>query len=80
LKEPASLFEHFIIVGLHPETNLRPVEEAFRRRKKWEMEMSRYEVADYRILRHRGPQFPILEPQVCATLFFSLSLHSFEHA
>jgi hypothetical protein len=64
LKEPASLFEHFIIVGLHPETNLRPVEEAFRRRKKWEMEMSRYEVADYRILRHRGPQFPILEPQI----------------
>ncbi|EFH60452.1 predicted protein [Arabidopsis lyrata subsp. lyrata] len=64
LKEPTSLFEHFIIVGLHPETNLRPVEEAFRRRKKWEMEMSRYEVADYRILRHRGPQFPILEPQI----------------
>ncbi|XP_010415945.1 PREDICTED: uncharacterized protein LOC104701884 [Camelina sativa] len=64
VKEPTSLFEHFIIVGLHPETNLKPVEEAFRRRKKWEMEMSRYEVADYRILRHRGPQFPILEPQI----------------
>ncbi|CAN8257549.1 unnamed protein product [Cochlearia groenlandica] len=63
-KEPTSLFEHFIIVGLHPETNLKPVEEAFRRRKKWEMEMSRYEVADYKILRHRGPQFPILEPQI----------------
>ncbi|KAJ0265498.1 DENN protein [Hirschfeldia incana] len=63
-KEPTSLFEHFIIVGLHPETELKPVEEAFRRRKKWEMEMSRYEVADYRILRHRGPQFPILEPQI----------------
>ncbi|CAA7013969.1 unnamed protein product [Microthlaspi erraticum] len=63
-KEPTSLFEHFIIVGLHPETDLKPVEEAFRRRKKWEMEMSRYEVADYRILRHRGPQFPILEPQI----------------
>lgn len=45
------------------------------------MEMSRYEVADYRILRHRGPQFPILEPQVCATLIlFPLSSHSFEHA
>nr|VDD29101.1 unnamed protein product [Brassica oleracea] len=63
-KEPTALFEHFIIVGLHPETELKPVEEAFRRRKKWEMEMSRYEVADYRILRHRGPQFPILEPQI----------------
>ncbi|CAH8361179.1 unnamed protein product [Eruca vesicaria subsp. sativa] len=63
-KEPTSLFEHFIIVGLHPETDLKPVEEAFRRRKKWEMEMSRYEVADYRILRHRGPQFPILQPQI----------------
>ncbi|CAH8354626.1 unnamed protein product, partial [Eruca vesicaria subsp. sativa] len=63
-KEPTSLFEHFIIVGLHPETELKPVEEAFRRRKKWEMEMSRYEVADYRILRHRGPQFPVLEPQI----------------
>ncbi|CAH8359073.1 unnamed protein product [Eruca vesicaria subsp. sativa] len=63
-KEPISLFEHFIIVGLHPETELKPVEEAFRRRKKWEMEMSRYEVADYRILRHRGPQFPVLEPQI----------------
>ncbi|KAJ4888873.1 DENN (AEX-3) domain-containing protein [Raphanus sativus] len=63
-KEPTSLFEHFIIVGLHPETDLKPVEEAFRRRKKWEMEMSRYEVADYRILRHRGPQFPVLQPQI----------------
>ncbi|CAG7900404.1 unnamed protein product [Brassica rapa] len=63
-KEPTSLFEHFIIVGLHPETDLKPVEEAFRRRKKWETEMSRYEVADYRILRHRGPQFPVLQPQI----------------
>ncbi|XP_010540930.1 PREDICTED: uncharacterized protein LOC104814537 isoform X2 [Tarenaya hassleriana] len=63
-KEPASLFEHFIIVGLHPETNLEAVEEAFRKRKKWEMEMLRYEVADYNILRHRGPQLPILEPQI----------------
>ncbi|KAJ0254158.1 DENN protein [Hirschfeldia incana] len=63
-KEPTSLFEHFIIVGLHPETDLKPLEEAFRRRKKWEMEMSRYEVADYRILRHRGPQFPVLQPQI----------------
>ncbi|KAG2323605.1 hypothetical protein Bca4012_059085 [Brassica carinata] len=63
-KEPTSLFEHFIIVGLHPGTDLKPVEEAFRRRKKWEMEMSRYEVADYRILRHRGPQFPVLQPQI----------------
>ncbi|CAN8271042.1 unnamed protein product [Cochlearia groenlandica] len=64
LKEPNALFEHFIIVGLHPEKDLKPVEEAFRRRKKWEMEMSRYEVSDFRILRHRGPQFPILEPQI----------------
>ncbi|CAN7076930.1 hypothetical protein Bca4012_075412 [Brassica carinata] len=63
-KEPTSLFEHFIIVGLLPETDLKPVEEAFRRRKKWETEMSRYEVADYRILRHRGPQFPVLQPQI----------------
>ncbi|XP_010548732.1 PREDICTED: uncharacterized protein LOC104820065 isoform X2 [Tarenaya hassleriana] len=63
-KEPTSLFEHFIIVGLRPETNLEAVEQAFHRRKKWEMEMSRYEVADYKILRHRGPQLPILEPQI----------------
>ncbi|XP_021893737.1 uncharacterized protein LOC110811521 [Carica papaya] len=63
-KEPTSLFEHFIIVGLHPEANLEAVEEAFAKRKKWEMQMARSEMIDFKMLQHRGPSLPMLEPQI----------------
>ncbi|XP_024043810.1 uncharacterized protein LOC18046225 isoform X3 [Citrus clementina] len=63
-KEPTSLFEHFIIVGLHPEANLVCVEDAFARRKKWESEMAKSEMLDLRVLQYPGPSLPTLEPQI----------------
>ncbi|XP_031100056.1 uncharacterized protein LOC116004232 [Ipomoea triloba] len=63
-KEPTSLFEHFIIVGLHPEANLKAAEDAFARKKKWELELERSDIVDIRMLPHRGPPLPSLEPQV----------------
>lgn len=63
-EEPKSIFEHFIIVGIHPDANLGAVEEAFAKRKKWEMEMTRSGIVDLKMLQHRGPPFPTFEPQV----------------
>ncbi|XP_062148406.1 uncharacterized protein LOC133857238 isoform X1 [Alnus glutinosa] len=63
-KEPTSLFEHFIIAGLHPDANLEVVEDAFATRKKWELEMANSEILDVKMLQHRGPSIPTLEPQI----------------
>lgn len=64
-KEPTSLFEHFVVVGLHPDANLEVVEHAFARRKKWERETENDENLDYRIPQQQRPPEPTLEPQVC---------------
>ncbi|XP_057438466.1 uncharacterized protein LOC130730467 isoform X2 [Lotus japonicus] len=61
-KEPTSLFEHFVIVGLHPDANLEVVEDAFARRKKWEKE--RCEFPDLKMLQQQKPAEPTLEPQI----------------
>ncbi|GLT41478.1 hypothetical protein SLA2020_155390 [Shorea laevis] len=63
-KEPTSIFEHFIVAGLHPDANLEAAEEAFARRKKWELEVSKSEMVDYRMLHNRGPAPPTFEPQI----------------
>ncbi|GMP90540.1 hypothetical protein CsSME_00041616 [Camellia sinensis var. sinensis] len=63
-EEPISLFEHLIIVGLHPDANLDVVEDAFAKRKKWESEMQKYEMMDIKLRQYRGPSFPTLEPQI----------------
>ncbi|KAB1208648.1 DENN domain-containing protein 5B [Morella rubra] len=63
-KEPTSLFEHFIIVGIHPDANLEVVEEAFAKRKKWEFEMEKSEILDSKMLQYRGASNPTLEPQI----------------
>ncbi|KAI7984602.1 DENN domain-containing protein 5B [Camellia lanceoleosa] len=63
-EEPMSLFEHLIIVGLHPDANLDVVEDAFAKRKKWESEMQKYEMMDLKLRQYRGPSFPTLEPQI----------------
>lgn len=60
-KEPTSLFEHFIIAGLHSNANLDVVEDAFAKRKKWESDMAEYEVD---LKDQSGPSVPTLEPQV----------------
>lgn len=58
-KEPTSLFEHFIIVGLHPDANLEVVEDAFSKRKRWELQVAQSELLD-----KQGKTIPTLEPQV----------------
>ncbi|XVF21489.1 hypothetical protein REPUB_Repub12eG0094600 [Reevesia pubescens] len=63
-EEPKSIFEHFIIVGIHPDANLGDVKEAFAKRKMWEMEMKRSGIIDLKIIQHQGPPLPTFEPQV----------------
>ncbi|XP_011083072.1 uncharacterized protein LOC105165685 [Sesamum indicum] len=63
-KEPTSLFEHFVVVGIHPDAKLEAVEDAFIRKKKWEQEMERTETVDFDMQKRRQPTFPTLDPQV----------------
>ncbi|KAE8681744.1 alcohol dehydrogenase class-3 [Hibiscus syriacus] len=63
-RQPESIFEHFIIVGIHPDANLGVMEEDFARRKKWEMEMKRSGIIDLKLIQHRGPPLPTFEPQM----------------
>ncbi|XVF72109.1 hypothetical protein PTKIN_Ptkin12aG0094200 [Pterospermum kingtungense] len=63
-EQPKSIFEHFVIVGIHPDTNLGAVEEAFAKRKKWEMEMRKSGILDLKMLQYRGPPLPTFEPQI----------------
>ncbi|KAG9154348.1 hypothetical protein Leryth_000784 [Lithospermum erythrorhizon] len=63
-EEPSTLFEHFIVAGLHPNVNLESVEAAYVQRKKWEMELEKSDMVDLRMLQHRGPLLPTLEPQI----------------
>ncbi|KAJ4968036.1 hypothetical protein NE237_014737 [Protea cynaroides] len=63
-KEPTSLFEHFLIVGLHSDANLEGVEDAFAKRKIWELEMAKSEIMDLKMIQHRGPPIPTFDPQI----------------
>ncbi|KAF5179359.1 DENN (AEX-3) domain-containing protein [Thalictrum thalictroides] len=63
-KEPTSLFEHFVIVGLPSDTNLKAVEDVFAKRKTWELQMANSGVLDTKIHQYRGPTYPALEPQI----------------
>nr|KJB11024.1 hypothetical protein B456_001G237100 [Gossypium raimondii]KJB11025.1 hypothetical protein B456_001G237100 [Gossypium raimondii] len=62
-EQPTSIFEHFIIAGVHPDTDLGTVEEAFAKRKKWETDMKRSGMIDVKMLQNHGPPLPIFEPQ-----------------
>ncbi|KAE8703993.1 Detected protein of confused Function [Hibiscus syriacus] len=61
---PTSIFEHFIIAGIHPDTDLGSVEETFVKRKKWEADMKRSGMIDLKMLQTHGPPVPIFEPQI----------------
>ncbi|KAF9610657.1 hypothetical protein IFM89_023913 [Coptis chinensis] len=63
-KEPTSIFEHFVIVGLPSDTNLKAVEDAFAKKKTWELQMAKCETFDTKTLQYRGPSYPMLEPQI----------------
>lgn len=62
--EPTSLFEHFIVAGLHPDANLEKVEDAFATEKKWESDMEKSGLLDFNSMQRRAPSFPTLEPQI----------------
>uniref|UniRef100_A0A7N2N844 Uncharacterized protein n=1 Tax=Quercus lobata TaxID=97700 RepID=A0A7N2N844_QUELO len=63
-KEPTSLFEHLIVVGLHPDANLEIVEDVFAKRKKWQLQMANSEILEFKKLQHLAPSIPTLEPQL----------------
>ncbi|KAL4352946.1 hypothetical protein GQ457_06G028530 [Hibiscus cannabinus] len=63
-EHPKSIFEHFLIVGIHPDANLGIMEENFAKRKKWEMEMKKSGIIDLKLIQHRGPPLPTFEPQM----------------
>ena len=66
-EEPTSLFEHFLIVGLHSCANVQVIEDAFARRKNWESEPANSEIVDLRKIEYHGRP-PALEPQVYVIL------------
>ncbi|XP_068665495.1 uncharacterized protein [Aristolochia californica] len=63
-KEPCSLFEQFLIVGLPADANVEALEDAYGRRKKWESEIAKSELLDFRNFKYRGPPPPALEPEI----------------
>ncbi|KAG8641857.1 hypothetical protein MANES_12G041101v8 [Manihot esculenta] len=63
-KEPTALFEHLVIVGLHPNANLEAVEDVFARRKKWEREAAKSDVTAYKRMQCWGPAYPSMDPQI----------------
>ncbi|XP_043706121.1 uncharacterized protein LOC122655827 isoform X2 [Telopea speciosissima] len=63
-KEPTSLFEHFLVVGLHSDANLEAVEDAFAKRKIWESEMGKSEIMDLKMIQCRAPSIPTFDPQI----------------
>ncbi|KAJ0967349.1 hypothetical protein J5N97_024266 [Dioscorea zingiberensis] len=62
-EEATSLFEHFLIVGLHSCANVEVIEDAFARRKNWESEAANSEIFDLRKIQYHGHP-PALEPQI----------------
>ncbi|KAM7262623.1 hypothetical protein ACFE04_000306 [Oxalis oulophora] len=64
--EPTSLFEHFIITGIHPDANLEAVEDEYARKKKWERDMANYEaVSKQSNDKHiQGSSVTTLDPQI----------------
>ncbi|RLN38599.1 hypothetical protein C2845_PM01G02930 [Panicum miliaceum] len=67
-KEPASLFEHFFVVGLHSYANVGVIEDAFAKKKAWESNVARSEIVDLRKIQYHGP-IPSMEPQAYSTAF-----------
>ncbi|GMI98679.1 hypothetical protein like AT2G20320 [Hibiscus trionum] len=63
-EQPTSIFEHFIIAGIHPDTDLGSVVETFAKRKKWETDMKRSGMMDPKMLQNHGPPVPVFEPQI----------------
>ncbi|KAF3328150.1 DENN domain-containing protein 5B [Carex littledalei] len=63
LKEPTSLFEHLLVVGLHSCANVEAIEDAFVKRKAWENGVVKSDVLDLRNIQYHAA-IPTLEPQI----------------
>ncbi|GJR81980.1 putative reverse transcriptase domain-containing protein [Tanacetum coccineum] len=62
--DPTSLFEHFLIAGIHPNANLRPVEDAFATKKKWQAKFDKTDLMDLKVMQFRSPPSVMVEPQI----------------
>ncbi|KAL8143006.1 hypothetical protein V2J09_016038 [Rumex salicifolius] len=62
-EEPTELFEHLIVTGLPPHANLEAIEQAFARKKKWELAMARTVLVEGDH-EYWFPPPPSLEPQM----------------
>ncbi|XP_023764036.1 uncharacterized protein LOC111912533 isoform X2 [Lactuca sativa] len=63
-QDPSSLFEHFLIAGIHPNANLEPVEDAFAHRKIWEDRADKTDLMDLKVMQFRSPPSVTMEPQI----------------
>ncbi|XP_024973837.1 uncharacterized protein LOC112512205 [Cynara cardunculus var. scolymus] len=65
-EDPSSLFEHFLVAGIHPNANLEPVEDAFARRKNMDTKVDPTELMDPQAVQFQSPPTPnvMMEPQI----------------
>ncbi|KAE8686060.1 hypothetical protein F3Y22_tig00111086pilonHSYRG00004 [Hibiscus syriacus] len=63
-EQPTSVFEHFIIAGIHPDTDLGSVAETTAKRKNWETDMKSSGMIDLKMIKSHGPPAPIFEPKI----------------
>jgi hypothetical protein len=63
-KEPVSIFEHFVVVGLHPNSNVAATEAAFAKKKTWQRSVEKAEHLSGEVLKFKGPPVPALEAQL----------------
>lgn len=63
--EPSCLFEHMVLVGLHPETNTQALEAALLKRRTWERELDGPELLrDVMRQQFRGSSPPVPDPEI----------------
>lgn len=60
-KEPTSFFEHFVVVGLRPHSDVQAIETAFARKKIWQRDAEKASLDSF------NPNAPTLEPEVVQT-------------
>lgn len=69
MKEPTSFFEHFVVVGLRPHSDVQVIEAAFAKKKLWQRDG---EKAGFDSVNHNAPT---LEPEVVAAV--TCCMHTF---
>ncbi|GJY14583.1 hypothetical protein Tco_0385005 [Tanacetum coccineum] len=59
--DPTLLFEHFLITDIHPNAKLRPVEDAFSTRKKWQAKSDKTYLMDLKVMEFRSPPIVMVD-------------------